>query len=281
MDEPTAGMAPRERVALMALTARHRARARPRRAVHRARHGRGVRPRRPHHGHEPRPAGRRWARRTRCAPTRWCRRSISAPAPAAGAAAAPRAGPDARCSRSPPSHAYYGRAHILDDVAFERRLGRGGGAARPQRRRQVDDAEGIMGLVPPRQGLDQLRRAQHRRAAALSDRPPRPRLRAGGAPRLPRAHGRREPRGRPPAAAPPARRTGRPSGCSSCFPNLAELRVGQAGRISGGEQQMLTIARTLMGNPARDPARRALRGPGTGDRRADGADHRARSSARA
>jgi branched-chain amino acid transport system ATP-binding protein len=34
------------------------------------------------------------------------------------------------------------------------------------------------------------------------------------------------------------------------FPNLAELRKRQAGRISGGEQQMLTIARSLMGNPS-------------------------------
>ena len=33
------------------------------------------------------------------------------------------------------------------------------------------------------------------------------------------------------------------------FPNLAELRHRLGGRISGGEQQMLTIARTLMGNP--------------------------------
>jgi branched-chain amino acid transport system ATP-binding protein len=33
------------------------------------------------------------------------------------------------------------------------------------------------------------------------------------------------------------------------FPNLAELRRRPAGRTSGGEQQMLTIARTLMGNP--------------------------------
>ena len=33
------------------------------------------------------------------------------------------------------------------------------------------------------------------------------------------------------------------------FPNLAELRQRPGGRMSGGEQQMLTIARTLMGNP--------------------------------
>jgi branched-chain amino acid transport system ATP-binding protein len=33
------------------------------------------------------------------------------------------------------------------------------------------------------------------------------------------------------------------------FPNLAELRARAGGRMSGGEQQMLSIARTLMGNP--------------------------------
>jgi len=34
------------------------------------------------------------------------------------------------------------------------------------------------------------------------------------------------------------------------FPNLAERRHQPGGRLSGGEQQMLTIARTLMGNPS-------------------------------
>jgi branched-chain amino acid transport system ATP-binding protein len=34
------------------------------------------------------------------------------------------------------------------------------------------------------------------------------------------------------------------------FPNLAETRGRLGGRLSGGEQQMLTIARTLMGNPS-------------------------------
>lgn len=33
------------------------------------------------------------------------------------------------------------------------------------------------------------------------------------------------------------------------FPNLKERRGQLGGRLSGGEQQMLTIARTLMGNP--------------------------------
>jgi branched-chain amino acid transport system ATP-binding protein len=34
------------------------------------------------------------------------------------------------------------------------------------------------------------------------------------------------------------------------FPNLASMRDRPGGRMSGGEQQMLTIARTLMGNPS-------------------------------
>jgi branched-chain amino acid transport system ATP-binding protein len=35
----------------------------------------------------------------------------------------------------------------------------------------------------------------------------------------------------------------------SIFPNLAEMRGRRASQMSGGEQQMLSIARTLMGNP--------------------------------
>jgi branched-chain amino acid transport system ATP-binding protein len=34
------------------------------------------------------------------------------------------------------------------------------------------------------------------------------------------------------------------------FPNLGRMKTRLSGRMSGGEQQMLTIARTLMGNPA-------------------------------
>ena len=33
------------------------------------------------------------------------------------------------------------------------------------------------------------------------------------------------------------------------FPNLGEMPLRHGGRMSGGEQQMLTVARTLMGNP--------------------------------
>lgn len=34
------------------------------------------------------------------------------------------------------------------------------------------------------------------------------------------------------------------------FPNLAAMQGRRAGQMSGGEQQMLTVARTLMGNPS-------------------------------
>ena len=47
----------------------------------------------------------------------------------------------------------------------------------------------------------------------------------------------------------PTRRTGRAKNCSRCFPTSA-MRSRPGGRMSGGEQQMLTIARTLIGNPS-------------------------------
>ena len=37
--------------------------------------------------------------------------------------------------------------------------------------------------------------------------------------------------------------------CSSCFRNLAARQNNPAGVLSGGEQQMLTMCRTLMGDP--------------------------------
>ena len=40
-----------------------------------------------------------------------------------------------------------------------------------------------------------------------------------------------------------------PDALFALFPNLRELRHRRAGQTSGGEQQMLAIARTLMGNP--------------------------------
>jgi branched-chain amino acid transport system ATP-binding protein len=69
----------------------------------------------------------------------------------------------------------------------------------------------------------------------------------------PRAgHPRPDPVGRPPlqqseVARPPLQFTA--ARVFELFPKLAELGDRQGGFLSGGEQQMLTIARTLMGNP--------------------------------
>src|ERR1700721_620491 len=53
-----------------------------------------------------------------------------------------------------------------------------------------------------------------------------------------------------PTPAPPSAPTWDPANLFALFPNLGEMRGRQGGRRSGGEQQMLTIARTLMGNPS-------------------------------
>lgn len=53
--------------------------------------------------------------------------------------------------------------------------------------------------------------------------------------------------GRRPAAS--GRAAWTPERLFAVFPNLAEMRNRRASAMSGGEQQMLTIARTLMGNP--------------------------------
>ena len=48
----------------------------------------------------------------------------------------------------------------------------------------------------------------------------------------------------------PGRQAWTPERLFTLFPNLGQMRDRRGGRMSGGEQQMLTIARTLMGNPA-------------------------------
>jgi len=55
--------------------------------------------------------------------------------------------------------------------------------------------------------------------------------------------------GAKPAVGGKARPAWTPERLYSIFPNLAQMRTRRASQMSGGEQQMLTIARTLMGNP--------------------------------
>ena len=50
-------------------------------------------------------------------------------------------------------------------------------------------------------------------------------------------------------AGPDGKTTWREEQVFALFPDLAEIRERRGGVLSGGQQQMLTIARTLMGNP--------------------------------
>ena len=72
-----------------------------------------------------------------------CRRSISAPATLALSPPSPaRARPSAKTLLALDKvNTFYGKSHILSDVSLRRARARDRGAARPQRRRQIDAAE--------------------------------------------------------------------------------------------------------------------------------------------
>jgi branched-chain amino acid transport system ATP-binding protein len=145
-------------------------------------------------------------------------------------------------------HAYYGRAHILHGVSLEARagevvalLGRNGAG-------KSTAMKAIMGLVPPARGEVSF-------GGARIDRLPPYRIARLGLGYVPEERriftelsvmenlevGRQAARSGAP--------TWDPDKLFRIFPNLARMRERPGGRMSGGEQQMLTIARTLMGNP--------------------------------
>ncbi len=145
-------------------------------------------------------------------------------------------------------HTYYGRAHILADVSLDAAkgeivvlLGRNGAG-------KSTTLKSIMGLVPAAQGSI---RFLDREIAGL----PSHEIAQMGLGYVPEDRrvfaeltvmenldvGRQRPRDDAPAWT--------PEKLFAIFPNLAEMRNRPGGRMSGGEQQMLTIARTLMGNP--------------------------------
>ena len=162
---------------------------------------------------------------------------------------------DAACSRSRVSSAWYGAARILYDLSFE--VGRGEVVALMGRNGagKSTTMKAIMGLIAAAPG-------QRCASTATTSRALKPfeiarrglGLHAGGPPHLRRSHGHGKSRYRPPAAAraspdgTPAP-SWTPEQLFTLFPNLAEMPDRLGGRMSGGEQQMLTVARTLMGNP--------------------------------
>ena len=144
--------------------------------------------------------------------------------------------------------AWYGKAQILFDVSL--RVGAGQCVALMGRNGagKSTTMKSIMGLLPRRSGRVGFdgRDISHLAPHSIS------RLGLGWVPEDRRIFtdlsvrenlevGRQPPR----ADAPPWT----PEKLFALFPNLATMLERPGGRTSGGEQQMLTIARTLMGNP--------------------------------
>lgn len=145
-------------------------------------------------------------------------------------------------------NSYYGRAHILSDVSFGLSpgdivalLGRNGAG-------KSTTLKSIIGLVKPRAGTKTF---INKDITAL---PPHviAKRGIGYVPEERRIFthltvmenleaGRQDSRG--------AIEAWTPERLFDIFPNLARMRDRLGGAMSGGEQQMLTIARTLMGNP--------------------------------
>ena len=137
----------------------------------------------------------------------------------------------------------YGDAVVLNDISFDladKRQPRGAGA---ERRRQVDAAAHHHGLHAHDARHDHWR-APTSPHAATPARPRRPRLGRAGARDLSLAHGR----GKPHRVV--ARRPLGFAAVYELFPRLAERRANKGNQLSGGEQQMLAIARALMTDPS-------------------------------
>ena len=187
-------------------------------------------------------------RRRRCATTRACARSISAAARRRRRRRAAMPHEHADRSRSRGLDAWYGQAQILS-ASRSRRRRRVRRPDGPQRRRQVDDDEGDHGTDGAAARPRALPRPRHLGAAAYRI----ARLGLGWVPEDRRIFTDLTVRENLEVGAPAAAR-GRAdldarAGCSRSFPNLAAMPDRPGGRMSGGEQQMLTVARTLMGNP--------------------------------
>jgi branched-chain amino acid transport system ATP-binding protein len=144
--------------------------------------------------------------------------------------------------------AAYGQAEVLFGVSLELRRGEAVALIGRNGAGKTSTLKRIMGLLPPRAGTVRFDGHDITRLAAFRI----ARLGLGYVPEERRIFtdltvyenlevGRR------------SARTGRaawtPERLFALFPNLAEMQGRRASAMSGGEQQMLAIARTLMGNP--------------------------------
>lgn len=144
--------------------------------------------------------------------------------------------------------AYYGRAHILQGVTFAMNrgevlalMGRNGAG-------KSTTMKAVMGLVPPAGGSVSFegQRVDGREPFEIA------RMGIGYVPEDRRVFSELSVMENLSVAQRPARSDAphwTPERLFALFPNLGRMRDRPGGAMSGGEQQMLTIARTLMGNP--------------------------------
>ena len=149
--------------------------------------------------------------------------------------------------------AWYGAARILYDLSFE--VGRGEVVALMGRNGagKSTTMKAIMGLIGQRQGTvtfsgEDISRLEPYQIArrGLGFTPEDRRIFSDLTVMENLDIGRQPPREFPDGAPAPS---WTPERLFALFPNLAEMPHRPGGRMSGGEQQMLTVARTLMGNP--------------------------------
>jgi branched-chain amino acid transport system ATP-binding protein len=149
--------------------------------------------------------------------------------------------------------AWYGAARILYDLTFE--VGRGEVVALMGRNGagKSTTMKAIMGLIAERQGAVRFNGADISRLRpfeiarrGLGFTPEDRRIFADLTVTENLDIGRQPPRSFPDGTPAPV---WTPERLFALFPNLGEMPDRPGGRMSGGEQQMLTVARTLMGNP--------------------------------
>ncbi len=145
-------------------------------------------------------------------------------------------------------NAWYGQAHILFDIDLSVAPGEVVALTGPNGAGKSTTLKAIMGLVARRSGSVQFEGRE------ISGWPPYRIARAGlgYVPEDRRVFtdltvNENLATGRRPAA--PGQQPWTPERLFALFPNLAGMTHRQALHMSGGEQQMLTVARTLMGNP--------------------------------